>query len=353
MDDERLADYLAGELHPDEQAAVEAELAGDAALRHRLARIRAADEALGRLSTPAPRPRFEERLTAAVTPEVERAIAGSPPDAAAGHDGDRAAGDELAARRARPRRGRPTWPTALGGVAAAVVLLAVVGIGVSQLTSPRDTADSGGDDAAMDAESSPESGVAGLAGDGAANAGPVLLASGRELDDEQLEALFDHPHLARLADRGLSAEEGERLAATFQARFSEGETMEGFGASGDAGDGSAAEPAPGTADDLEDADQADQAEEADRDRERSRLEREQTSLDAQARADVRRCLDTLLEGSGGLVPAYAELATYQDEEVVVFGLVTPGADGQRYERIELWVLARDDCQVRTFQPRDR
>lgn len=349
MDDERLADYLAGELHPDEQAAVEAELAGDAALRHRLARMRAADEALGALSTPAPRPGFEERLTAALEPEVERAIAGSsPPDTAAGDEP--AAGDELAARRAHPRRGRPTWPLALGGVAAAVALLAVVGIGVSQLTSMRDDADSGRDDVAMDAETAPEAADgAGLAG-GAAAEGPVLLASGRELDDEQLEELFDHPHLARLAGRGLSAEEGERLAATYQARFSEDETMEGFAATGDSGDGAGAEPSPATPDDLDDADEA---EETDRDRERSRLERDEAGLDADARADVRRCLDTLLDGGSGLVPAYAELATYQGEEVVVFGLVTPGADGQRYERIELWVLARDDCQVRTFKPRDR
>jgi anti-sigma-K factor RskA len=209
VDDERLADYLAGELSPDEQAAVEAQLAGDAALRRRLARMREADEALASLSSPAPRDGFEQRLQAALQPELERATAPS-------SQGEEATGDELAARRARRGRGLKSWPVALGGAAAAVALLAVVGIGVSQLAPGDDDAE-----VALDAEEAPES----FEADGAPEDGPVLLASDRDLGDEELEALFDDPRLAGLADRGLPPDEGARLAEAFRAHFADDETM--------------------------------------------------------------------------------------------------------------------------------
>ena len=318
VDDERLADYLAGELTPDEQASVEAELAGDAALRRRLARMREADEALASVPSPAPEAGFEERLQAALRPELERATA---PAAAT----EKATGgDELAARRARTGRALPSWPVTLGGAAAAVALLAVVGIGVSQLAGTDDEADVALDDATE----APES----LEADEAPGDGPVLLAGDRELGDEELEALFDDPRLAGLADRSMPPEEGARLAEAFRAHFADDETMSAT-ASPDA-------PQAETMDDIEaDADQDDAAREAD--------------LDADARADMRRCLATLLDESDRVVPAYAEAATFEGEQVILFGLIAPGADGQRYERIELWVLERDDCQVRTFQPRDR
>jgi negative regulator of sigma E activity len=315
VDDERLADYLAGELSPDEQAAVEAQLAGDAALRRRLERMREADEALSSLSSPPPRAGFEQRLQDALRDELERATASSHAEETVG-----GAGDELAARRSR--RARPSWPVALGGVAAAVALLAVVGIGVSQLAGTGDEAE-----VALDADEAPE----GVAVD---EDGPVLLAGDRDLGDEELEALFDDPRLAGLADRGMPPDEGARLAEAFRARFADDEAMRMSA--------TASTDAP----QAETMDDAGPESEADRDR-------SVADLDAEVRADMRRCLATLLSEGDGLVPAYAEAATYQGEEVLLFGLIAPGADGQRYERIELWVLERDDCQVRTFQPRDR
>jgi anti-sigma-K factor RskA len=323
VDDERLADYLAGELSPDEQAAVEAQLAGDAALRRRLARMREADEALASLSSPAPRDGFEQRLQAALQPELERATATST-------QGEQATGDELAARRARRGRGVPSWPVALGGAAAAVALLAIVGIGVSQLVTGDDHAE-----VALDAEEAPES----FEADGAPEDGPVLLASDRDLGDEELEALFDDPRLAGLADRGLAPDEGARLAEAFRAHFADDETMRMSATA------SADTPRAETMDDAD--------VEADRETDVDDAAAPAADLDADARADMRRCLATLLEEGDDMVPAYAEAATFQGEEVILFGLIAPGADGQRYERIELWVLERDDCQVRTFQPRDR
>jgi negative regulator of sigma E activity len=313
VDEERLADYLAGELSPDEQAALEAQLAGDAALRRRLHRMREADEALSQLSSPAPRAGFEQRLQDALRGELERATVSS---GAAQPTAD--APDELAAR--RTRRALPSWPVALGGAAAAVALLAVVGIGVSQLTGTDDEAE-----VALDADEAPEALEA-------ETGGPVLLAGDRAVGDEELEALFDDPRLAGLADRGMPPEEGARLAEAFRAHFADDETMRmSATASADVPRAEATDDAAVEAD--EPAVGAD--------------------LDADARADMRRCLATLLDEGDRVVPAYAEAATYQGEEVVLFGLVAPGADGQRYERIELWVLEREDCQVRTFQPRDR
>lgn len=337
MDDERLADYLAGELPPDEHEAVEARLAGDAALRARLEHMRAADEALSTLSPPRPRPGFEDRLHAALEPELARILgeeaSGATADAepAPGVDDEPSAPatDELAHRRSH-RRQRRSWPMALGGVAAGVALLAAVGIAITGLPGSQD------EQVALDDGAGPE------ATEESAPAGPapVLRGGGRELDDEALERLFDEPTLAELARRDLDEDRGQALAAEYREYFADDDAMRAASGRDAAADSDEASE-PGIASD----DAADGEQEA-------APEPESADLDAEARADMRRCLTTLLDEAPGLVPAYAETATYQGEDVIVYGLLAPGAQGERYERLEIWVLERDDCQVRTFQQRD-
>ncbi|HEX9765268.1 MAG TPA: RseA family anti-sigma factor, partial [Nitriliruptorales bacterium] len=105
---ERLSAYLAGELDADETAALEVELAGDPALRARLERIRAADQALRSLPPVAPPAEFSMRLREALAHEVTR------------HEASPGA-DELAQRRLR-RDGRIHRFVGLGVAAAAVAV---------------------------------------------------------------------------------------------------------------------------------------------------------------------------------------------------------------------------------------
>lgn len=338
MDDERLADYLAGELPPDEHEAVEARLAGDAVLRARLEHMRVADDALSSLAPPRPRPGFEDRLHAALEPELARVLgeegAGTTAAAAGTGAADDApsagATDELAARRADSRR-RTSWPMALGGVAAGIALLAAVGVAITGLPG-------GGDDeqVALDEGATPESTQEGAP----AGPAPVLRGGDRELDDEALTALFDEPALAELARQELGEDRGRALAEDYRAYFTDDEAMRAAPRDGAGGADAASEP--GIASDDTAGGEQEEAEPAPTGAE----------LDAEDRADMRRCLTTLLDESDGLVPAYAEAATYQGEDVIVYGLLAPGAQGERYERLEVWVLERDDCQVRTFQQRD-
>lgn len=331
MDEQRLADYLAGELSPDEHAALEQQLADDAALRARLARMRAADEALGSLSSPEPRPGFEGRLHAALAPEVAHAVGGAPVSGPAGGPGPHATptSDELAARRSRGARTRWTWPRALGGAAAGVALLAIVGIAVSGLPTGQE------DEVALDA--APETADM----DAAEGQAPILLATDRELDDRDLADLLEEPTLTALARRHLDQAEGSRLAEAFRAHFADDDRMQATSRQD-------VPTAPAEPDDAP----ATEADEPAVESEADDAAVQEDHLDARARADMRRCLTTLLEGGPQPVPAYAEATTYQGEAVIVYGLVGPGADGQRYDRLEVWVLERDDCQVRTFQQRD-
>jgi anti-sigma factor RsiW len=352
VDAERLADYLAGELDPDEHRAVEAQLARDPALRARLQRIRDADDALAQLPPAAPAEGFDERLRAALAPELRRRLGeeaivasgatthdpGDGTDPVAAHP-DVAAEDELSRRRERARARRAaTWPRAVGGVAAGLALLGVAGVALLGLPGGGDEADApvteGADDLA--------------AGDG--GTGPVVVATDRDLGEGDVASLLDEPVLAALAGRDLDTAEGTALAEDFaRVLGDDGELRSLAGPTSASGRGDATadaqqEAAPDPDGPPEAADDpvadAESALPAVRD------------LDDDERADVRRCLDTLLEGAQEPIPAYVEVTRYEGAPAIAFGLLTRGTDGRGYERLEVWVLERDDCQVRTLQQRD-
>lgn len=62
-----------------------------------------------------------------------------------------------------------------------------------------------------------------------------------------------------------------------------------------------------------------------------------------------RCLPRLLdEAPDRLVPAFAEVARFRGEPAIVYGLLAP--DDGAPDRREIWILARDTCEVRLFAP---
>jgi flagellar hook-length control protein FliK len=356
VDRERLAAYVAGELEADEHARIAARLARDPALRAEVARLEAAERALGRLGPATPSEGFEERLRDAVAPALDEALAA---DAAAASDPasavDRGAGtaprpggepaatsgagsppegpaawaagaDELAARR-RPGR----WVTAAVGAAAAVALLGVAGVALLGLP--------GGDDAAPDVamEATDD------AGDEQARLsaeldGPVVRRTDRDLGADDLGGLVAEPALDDLRARALDLGAGSDLARAFTSQLREGAPF----ASAD--DEEAAESGPVDADDAEPAPEGEQADEPAAGPE---------SADA-GEHQIVRCLDVLLEGSGDPppIPAYVETFRYEGEQAIAYGLLTPGGDGEAYDRIEVWVVERADCQVRELRQDD-
>jgi hypothetical protein len=48
------------------------------------------------------------------------------------------------------------------------------------------------------------------------------------------------------------------------------------------------------------------------------------------------------------IPAYAELATFEDADAIVLGLVTPDPETGAFTRNEVWVLDRATCQLLRF-----
>ena len=319
----RHAAYLSGDLDPGERAAVEAELARDPALRDRLDQVRAADEALADLPAVELPGDAQDRLHRVVGQELHTVL-----------------GDELAARRAR--RGLPRWVP----VAAAAALVVVVGGGIA-LTGGGGTM-SGSEDAMM-AEDAPEAaldggGQATEAGDGAASAqvGPRVVDRGRTLDERALRQLVsdadvldalgtpevDDP-LATAAGyaRALGADPDVYFDGQ-QGQLDTGEATQQAGAPEDqtATTSRLTTPPIVSAGDVSDAE----------------------------RADVARCLPILQEAaSAPVVPLYAELGTDADgAEVIAYAALAPDEDGD-HRRIEVWLVERSSCSVRTFMQRDR
>ncbi len=342
MDAQRLADYLAGELDPDEHRAIEAQLARNPALRARLQRLRDADAALAGLPPADPADGFEQRLDDALAPVLRERLAdggiaasGAGADGRAGDDtpagvpDDVVGADELARRRDRSAR-RASWPRAVGGVAAGLALLGVAGVAMLGLPGAQEDLATTTDTPTTESA------------DEALGEGPVVLATDRDLDDADVASLLDDHALTSLARRDLDAGRGTTLAERYTGVLADDDRLsalhgarsapEADDAPADDADTLADLEADGAADPGPGTDPAD--------------------LDARARADIRRCLDTLLEGAQAPVPAYVEVTSYQGEPAIAFGLLGRGADGQRYERLEVWVLDRSDCQVRTFQQRD-
>ena len=321
----RLAAYLSGDLDPEEHTAVEAELARDPALRDRLERIRAADRALADLPEPELPDGAQDRLHRAVERELDSLL-----------------GDELAARRAR--RGLSPWVPA----AAAAALVVVVGGGIA-LTGGMSGSESDTDAAVM-AEDAPDSPLDGAgeatesADGGAATAqvGPRVVDRGRTLDERALRQLASDPDV--LDALGPAAVDDPMTTAAGHVRALGADPDAYFdGAQGQLEAGEASEPA---------GDAGEDAATTSRTTVPSIVTRGDVS-DAD-RADVTRCLPVLQEAaSSPVVPLYAELGTDADgDEVVAYAALAPDDDGD-YQRVEVWLLDRSSCSVRTFMQHDR
>jgi hypothetical protein len=314
VDPERLAAYVAGGLDADERAEIEAQLARDPALRAEAARLERVEEALAALPPAAPAPGFEDRLRDHVAPVLDEVLADE--ESVDPHLWV-AAGDELAARR---RGGR--WMPAVMGAAAAVVLLGVAGVALQGLSGD-DTAD-----VAMDDTGETESAELHATGQD----GPTVLATDRDVDAEELDELVREDGLAQLRDQGLGLEDGSRVAGDYTTQLQAGVAAD----RGVTGGLSSTEDAP--------APESDAADDA-----------EAPAEDGEAVDEVTaRCLDVLLDGAGdpAPIPAYVELLRFEGQPAIAYALLTPGG-GTAYDRVEIWVVDRGDCQVLQLRQHDR
>lgn len=378
---DRLTAYVAGELSADERLALEAELARDAGLRADLAALQRADEALrGEAATELPAG-ARDRLLAALEPTLaaelgdrigledradatDRAEDGATPASDLRGASWSAAGapatDELAARRRAANR--RSWITGLGGVAAAIAAIAIIGPTIGGLGGASDSA--GGDAVTtMDAESGGEAADAPAADEGAATSaspvGPTLLGSARTLDEDAAAELLTAGELQAVVAQQLSVDDGLALGSSWALAFGVEPqpyaATDMLDATADDGEEAAADADVATEGRLEAEDDAATAE--------SRAHRQVPSPDAarelggaadlqllgdvdeDARADVSRCLDTVLAAGGVVVPALAELVTFGGEPAIAYALVGVAPD-QTLTRPEVWVLARESCETR-------
>ena len=342
---ERIADYLSGDLSPDEQAAFEAALVGDAALRADVAAARRADTALGALPPTALPDGFEDRLRAHLAADLDAVLRPSDPvptaDPLVAAEAELGRHDELAARRdARERR---RW-TGLAGAAAAVLAVAgVVGAlsGIGGGAGDRDMAageaetadDSFGtmtapDDAteesySTEADQDEDAPASGEGDDVAADApqaadesdGSVALhVGGRDLDAADLDDLLGGPEVRAFAAERLAADTAaaQRASRESSLLFRFRRAAEATGA----------------------ADAADTDEDA--------------ALDGAQRDAVEACLQDATGGGG--VPVYAELATYQGRDVLALALVTEDPGTGRWTVPGVRVLDLDSCAVVATRP---
>jgi hypothetical protein len=350
VDAERLAAYLAGELDADESAALAAAIARDPRLRAELDAMQRADAALGSLAPTGLPDGFESRLRAAVDTELSTILrphgaeVEAPVEAAAVEDGTTTHRwtDQLAARRARRAR---SWVPAFAGAAATVAAIAVVGIGVGVLGGGGDMDDAAGDMEmtldADDADGSEEVGMMAAPGPGE---GPTVISQGRDVDDDLADELLASIELEAVTDLALDADEGGSFGARWRDALADFNTVVGDTAAGDAD----------VAEDAEDAPQMESDEDTAATSDRSFVEDVTVRLFADAPpsdeelAAADRCLAEVLAAGTEAIPVYLELATYQGEAAVVVGLVTFDPATDAFTRPEVWVLAREDCQVRRF-----
>jgi hypothetical protein len=318
---ERLAAYLAGDLDADEHTALEAELARDAALRGELAGMRRADAALAELSSPTPPVGFEDRLRAALAPVLAGELGSDADHATAVAAPASPTGDELAARR-RQRRERPRWVPVLGGVAASLVLVAA-GISAVSLLRGDDAED--GFAVTMDAMTD-DAGAPEADGDG-----PVVVTEGRSLDSDDADDLLAGPVLDELVGRELDPATGAELAERWSAQLGADATTALQLPSDERAEGDV----PDAAADDEAVEETAPAEEA-------------AAADVDDGTAIARCLTELLGGGDAAIPAYVELATFEDRPAIVFGLVSVDPATGAFTRPEVWILDRADCQVLRF-----
>lgn len=323
---ERLAAYLSGDLEPDERTALEAELAGDPALRARLDRLRRSDEALASLRDVDLPEGFADRLQQRLAPELDAVL-----------------GDELAARRAR--RGAPRWVVAAAGAAAAVAVVAG-GIGIVSTGSGDDAAESADGDAGVAMDGAEETGMA-ESMLRAPEAGPLIADRGRQLDRDDLTALAQDPDVQAALTSGPVSDDPVAAARDYAAAL--GMPAE---ATGDAAaEGDATETGAQTESLDEGATDAGAPPAPAGDSVVSVATVGEVS--DEERAAVAACLPVLYEATADpVVPLYAELAEDTDgTPVVVFAALAPDADGS-YRRIELWMLDRASCEPRLFVQAD-
>jgi anti-sigma factor RsiW len=346
VDAERLAAYLAGELDADETAAVEAALARDPAVRASLEALQRADAALASLPATELPAGFERRLRAAIDEELATQL--RPADAPATADARTSARphgeparDELASRRARRT---PRWMPALAGAAAAVAVIAGAVVGVGVLGGGGDDADTGtGTMMTLEADDADGAEAADvLPGPGEL---PTLVVGDRELDDDLADELLASAELQAVAQRGLEPAEGRSLGDSWRRAFAGFTAVQSQTESGLSDDAAAADR-PDAAEDTD--------EEAAASEDLSALERSggvrvlaDGPLSEADNEAVDRCLTEVLSG-GDAIPAYLELATYDGEPAVVIGLVTFDPASGTFSRPEVWILDRQDCQVRRF-----
>ena len=379
---DRLAAFVAGELDPSEHAAVAAELAHDPALRAELEALRRADEALAGLDSPEPSEGFERRLDASITRVLAETL--PTPQGSEAADQSSAVGDELAARRGRRRSHR--WLPAAAGVAAGVAILAGV-ITLSDLTGGNDEAaetaaldadeprmelftqeaEPDGESAEAEMPSAESEGVAPEGGEADAGAvdAPVVVAGGRMVDREEVEALTSMEEVVRVADLALGEDEGRALAERFAAALGleapdaganlpEAAVPEDGGSddAAAAGEGAEAgeraeadEPSSGR-DGLGGTTEAQEsAPETDLPMPGADVHLPEGSPDPGAFGAATRCVDELLGSREDAIPVYVELASYAGDEAVLVGLVTLDPATGRYTQAESWAMDRATCQV--------
>lgn len=314
-DGERLAAYLVGDLDPAARRELEARLERDPSLRARLEAIRRADDALASLPEVEPRQAFSEQLRDDLRAELRTQTAGR----------QTASTDELAERRGRRERSRglPAWMPALAGAAAVLALFAVVGVGLSSM---------GGDDEGLDTatlESGEAGGDAGVAADSAqAPAGPVIVALDRDYTSDDVASVIDEPVIQSVlgldpAQARTQAQEYSSLLGVEQQR-----AEEDAAAPAEGGDGEAVGAAEAQPEELAPLVQGEATDEE--------------------LAAVQRCLPQLFEEAGTLVPVYAEIADFEGEPAIVYGLVGEDPQTGTFTQAEVWVVARDSCEVRYF-----
>jgi len=331
-DTDRLSSYLDGALEPDELQALEAELAGDAALRAELEALRQVDAWLqADLAVELP-PGARQRLDERLGPVLRAAVTeGTPPAAAAAPTPSPAQvrHDELAGRRARRR-----LPVAIGGVAAGLAVLAIGVVGIDRLLGPM-----GGEDEsatmALDRESSedraelaeampePEPPMPELAG---LPELPIVVDDGRRVSGQDLQDLPpDTSVLAQLTAAAIDGVQAERLAASAETRLFDGPpaTDDRDESAGD-GTGADAESAPpGPALTASDG----------------------RALSAEDTTAVRRCTAELPENPTVTIPVRIELLEVDGEPALEVGRVTADPATGAYTQVEVWTLERSSCQV--------
>ncbi len=344
---ERLTSYLDRELDPDERRALEAELAGDAALRAELRELERSDEVLRSVPPTELPDGARERLDEALAPMLRSTVTGTGPEtrravAQAPTTSEAMGGiDELARRRERRRGLLP----ALAGVAAAATVIAV------GLTTIGPLGQMDGDDAATeesaDSMTAMDSDTAGEESAEVETAGapePVVIDDGRRLSEEDLDELLAADALREITTLGLDEEQGAALARDFQQQLLAGTPPRSPDAEADDGaDESAEDDSDEGADAGTDAD-AGTAELAPP----LLLTRDGRPLAAEDAEAVTRCLGELLDSGQQAIPVTVELLEVDGVPAVSFGLVTLDPETSQFSRSEVWTLARSDCQPLRF-----